>query len=94
MKEHGINFDFSLEKLHATANKHNVSYFEKMVKQISERIEKCVIAEKDSMWVTFIWEDGNESPVIKFFEDRGITFGSPTGPWEGGSTSWLLSWKI
>ena len=29
MKEHEMNFDFSLEKLHATANKHNVSYFEK-----------------------------------------------------------------
>lgn len=89
-----IATEFSLANLRNYVRSVNKSYFQKMVEQIAQRITKKAIAEEDSVWVTFLWEDGNYDEIIKFFEDRGITVGSPTQPWEGGATSFLFSWNL
>ena len=89
-----MTIKFSLSNLRASVLSDNRSYSEKMIERIAQDIKKRAISKEDSLWVTFHWEDGSYEEIINFFEERGVTVGCPTGPWEGGETSFLFSWDL
>lgn len=89
-----MTIEFSLTELAKEVDAHNRAYAERKIIEIIRKIKRCTIAGEDHFWFTFFWEDGAYAEVIEFFEKRGVSFGSPTGPHLGGSTSFVVSWDI
>lgn len=88
------DIEFSLLELKSSLDARNKSYSARQIKRIIADIKSAVVADTNYVWVTFFWDDGDYSEIIKFFEDRGVSVGSPTSPWEGGSTSFVFSWDL
>lgn len=88
------DIEFSLHELKTRLDAHNKTYSARQINRIIADIKSAVVADTNYIWVTFFWKDGDYSEIIKFFEDRGVSVGSPTSPWEGGSTSFVFSWDL
>ena len=66
-------------------------YFSTEVSKLWKLIEQHCLANHTDFWYDFYWDEGDYSKVIKYFEDQDIIFGCPTGPEDGGYTSFLVN---
>ena len=79
-----------IEDLKSIVEDHNQSYVKRKILEIEEDLITAAKAGDSSCWITFIWDDGDYSGIIKLFEYNGFKVRCPTSPWEGGSTDYLF----
>ncbi len=89
-----INIPFTPQTLAEEYRSASGTYFLKKVKEIEKKIRKAYFEGREYVWITFWWEDGDYSPIIEHFEKSGFSVDSPTGPPEGGETSFVFKWEL
>jgi hypothetical protein len=88
------NIQFTPQTLSAEYKAVSDAYFTKKVKECENIIRKAYFEGLDCVWITFWWEEGDFDPIIKHFQKSGFKVGSPTGPSEGGETSFVFKWEF
>jgi hypothetical protein len=88
------NIQFTPQTLASEYKALSEEYFPKKVKECENIIRKAYFEGYDHVWITFWWEDGDFDPIIKHFQKNGFDVGAPTGPDEGGETSFVFKWEF
>lgn len=81
----------TIEELKRAHQAHISKAVPRKIEQIWEDLIRAVNSDDDALWVVFANDDPVEE-VVKYYEERGFTFGSPTG--NDDSYSLLMKWNF
>jgi len=84
----------TVENLRKEVGNIQKKYVKRITRELQDRIKSAALSGSRQFWYTFFWSEGDYSDVLESFEAIGIKFGSPTGPDEGGETSFLVDISV
>lgn len=86
--------NFTVEDIRKEVKNRQKNYAKNIIQEIEELIKSTALRGDDWFYYTFIWDEGDYSEIINKFEALGFKFVSPSGPWEGGSTTFVVDISV